>query len=162
MKRAWVALLAVVLVAATGTGVLVWWLNQHQEPQQTEISVYSDGHLTRVGPYQFCPVLDLDNCARPGVQGELAVNERDAVQLSVPREIARAPWRLLRVYEDPADTTITVHRPNTRLADTIATVDPDRGKLTGIAVQLLTVVQDETGELFEMPHAEWSVATVWP
>jgi Protein of unknown function (DUF2771) len=33
--------------------------------------------------------------------------------------------------------------------------------LTGIAVQLPTLVRDENGNEFPWPHAEWSVATVW-
>jgi hypothetical protein len=114
-----------------------------------------------VGPYQYCQVLDLNACRDPGVQGELRVDDRDPVQLSVPSAIAKAPWRLLQVYEDPVDTTQTVYRPDTRLAVTIPTVDAQRGRLTGIAVQLLTLVQDESGEIFELPHAEWSVRMVW-
>ena len=72
------------------------------------------------------------------------------------------PWRLLRVYEDPIDTTVAVFRPDTRLAVTIPTVDPHRGRLTGLVVQLLTLVLDPAGELREVPHAEWSIRTVWP
>ena len=53
-------------------------------------------------------------------------------------------------------------RPDTKLAVTIPTVDPHRGRLTGIAVQLPTLVRDENGNEFPWPHAEWSVATVWP
>jgi hypothetical protein len=79
------------------------------------------------------------------------------VQLSVPEAISRAPWRLLRVYEDPVNTTTTMFRPGTRLAVTIPTVDPQRGRLTGIVVQLLTLVVDPSGELRDAAHAEWSV-----
>ena len=46
---------------------------------------------------------------------------------------------------------------------TIPTVDPQRGRLTGIVVQLPTLVRDEQGNEFRaLPHAEWSVRTVWP
>ena len=31
----------------------------------------------------------------------------------------------------------------------------------GFAVQLLTLGVDQQGELREIPHAEWSVRTVW-
>ena len=44
----------------------------------------------------------------------------------------------------------------------IPTVDPDRGRLFGLAVQLPTLVRDEAGNEFPVPHAEWSVRTVWP
>lgn len=93
--------------------------------------------------------------------GELPVTEDNPIQLSVPTAIGRAPWRLLRVYENPIDTTVSMFAPNTTLAVTIPTVEPQRGRLTGLAVQLLTLVQDQNGEVFELPHAEWSISTVW-
>ena len=162
MKRVLAALVAVAVVASIGTALLIWRLGQDHETQQPEVSAYSRGHLTRVGPYRYCEVLNLNACQTSGTQGELPVNERDPVQLSVPTAIGRAPWRLLRVYEDPIDTTLTVFRPDTRLAVTIPSVDPQRGRLTGLVVQLLTLVLDPAGELQEVPHAEWSIRTVWP
>ena len=162
MKRV-VAVLALVAVLSTsGTALLLWQLSRHRTPQLPQISAYSHGHLTRVGPFRYCPVLDLNSCQTPGVQGELPVDKHDPVQLSVPAEIGRAPWRLLLVYENPLDTTVSVFPPESRLAVTIPTVDPLRGRLTGVAVQLLTLVLTQNGELHELPHAEWSVRTVWP
>ncbi|MGH3582830.1 MAG: DUF2771 family protein, partial [Mycobacterium sp.] len=52
-------------------------------------------------------------------------------------------------------------RPGTTLAVTIPTVDARFGKLTGLAVQVPTLVRDEAGNEFPLPHAEWSVRTVW-
>jgi hypothetical protein len=153
------ALLVVLASAAAGVGA--WLLAREQGPPQTEISAYSRGHLIRVGPYLYCNVLDIGDCQTPQAQGMLPVNTRDPVQLSVPTAIGRAPWRLLSVYEDPANTTTTVFRPNSRLAVTIPTVDPERGRLAGIVVQLMTVVLDPAGQLHGAPHAEWSVRTVW-
>ncbi|MBO0680246.1 DUF2771 domain-containing protein [Mycolicibacterium sp. S2-37] len=161
MKRVVAVLTVVAVLSAAATAALIWQLTRHHEPQLPEISAYSRGVATVVGPYQYCQVLDLNACRAPGVQGELRVGDRDPVQLSVPSAIAKAPWRLLRVYGDPVDTTQTVYRPESRFAVTIPTVDPQRGRLTGIAVQLLTLVQDQTGEVFELPHAEWSVRMVW-
>ncbi len=162
MKRVLAVLAAVAVLATAATVVVVWQLTRDHEPALPQISAFTHGELTRVGPFQFCDVIDPTDCMPAGHQGELAVTESDPVQLSVPAAIAEAPWRLLRVYEDPADTTESVFRPDTRLAVTIPTVDPQRGRLTGIAVQLLTLVQDEAGEVFEIPHAEWSVRMVWP
>ncbi|KAA1248944.1 DUF2771 domain-containing protein [Mycobacterium simiae] len=162
MKR-WVAVLIAVLalLLSIGAGVGAWLLVRDSGPLRPQISAYSHGHLTRVGPYMFCNVLRLDDCQTPQTQGELPVTERDPVQLSVPRAIARAPWRLLQLYEDPANTTATIFRPDSRLAVTVPTVDPQRGRLTGIVVQLLTLVVDPSGELREAPHAEWSVRLVF-
>jgi hypothetical protein len=150
-----VAVVAVLLAAAAGVGT--WLLVRKPGPQRPEISAYSHGHLTRVGPYLYCNVLNLDDCQTPQAQGELPVSEHYPVQLSVPEAISGAPWRLLQVYEDPANTATTLFRPGARDAVTIPTVDPHRGRLTGIVVQLLTLVVDPSGELRDAPHAEWSV-----
>jgi Protein of unknown function (DUF2771) len=156
-----VAVAVLVILLSVGAGVGTWLLVRKQGPQLPEISAYSHRHLTRVRPYLYCNVLNLDDCQTPQVQGELPVNERYPVQLSVPEAISRAPWRLLQVYEDPANTTTTLFRPGTRLAVTIPTVDPQRGRLTGIVVQLLTLVLDPSGELRDVPHAEWSVRLIF-
>lgn len=154
-------LLALVVVAAAAAGVGAWALARRHGPQHPEISAYSHGQLTRVGPYRYCKVLNLNDCENPRAQGELRVNARDPVQLSVPTAIGRAPWWLLRVYEDAVNPTTTFYRPDSRLAVTIPAVDPKLGRLTGIAVQLMTVVVDRAGQLHGVPHAEWSVRTVW-
>lgn len=114
----------------------------------------------RIGPYRFCDVFDITKCDVAKTVGELAVNPRDPVQLSVPPSISRAPWVLIRAYES-GESSVDEFRPDTRLAVTIPTVDPRRGKLTGFAVQLPTLVRDEQNNEFPWPHAEWSVATVW-
>jgi hypothetical protein len=153
---------AVVVLASAGTGTLAWALARDGDGHQLpEISAFTGGHLTRVGPFLYCNVLDLNDCATPQSQGELRVSERNRVQLSVPETIASAPWRLVVVYEDPDNTTISTFRPDTRLSATIPTVDPQRGRVTGVAVQLLTLVTDETEEIREVPHAEWSIRFVW-
>ncbi|MCV7227613.1 DUF2771 domain-containing protein [Mycolicibacterium komossense] len=162
MNRAVAAVLAVVVVlASAGLGIGAWLLARDAAPDQLQISAYTRGQLTRVGPFLYCNVLNLDDCQTPQAQGQLVVDERNPVQLSVPEQIGAAPWRLMQVYQDPANTTITSFRPNSRLAVTIPTVDPHRGRMTGFTVQLLTLVVDQNGELHEAPHAEWSVRTDW-
>jgi hypothetical protein len=160
VKRVLAVLAVIVVVASIGTGVLIWRLTQNPPPEHPEISAYTHGQLTRVGPYRYCDVLDLNNCETPETIGELAVDSRHPVQLSVPPAIARAPWLLGRAYED--SDVVEEFRPDTRLAVTIPTVDPRRGKLTGIVVQLPTLVRDEAGNEFPLSHAEWSIKTVWP
>jgi hypothetical protein len=150
-----------VVAASAGAGVGAWLLTRDTGSRLPQISAYSHGHSVRVGPYVFCNVVNLNDCQNPRTQGELAVTERYPVQLSVPTAIGRAPWRLLRIYEDERNSTTTLIRPNTELAVTIPTVDPQRGRLTGVVVQLLTLVQDPNGELRDAPHAEWSVRLLW-
>ena len=162
MKR-WIAWIAAgsVLLAAVGAGVGAWALMRHQGSPLPQISAYSHGSTVRVDPYLYCNVVNLDDCVKGGAQGELSVSGRYPVQLSVPASISRAPWRLLRVYEDERDTTTTAYRPGTQLAVTIPTVDPNRGRLVGLVVQLLTLVKDQNGDLHDLPHAEWSVRLDW-
>lgn len=155
------ALLAIVAILATAAGVGAWTLAYHRGPVRPDISAYSGGHSTRVGPYRYCNVLDLTDCQNPGTQGQLQVNSRAPVQLSVPKSIGEAPWWLLTVYEDSAVPATTFYRPGSRLAVTIPTVDSHNGRLTGIAVQLMTAYVDPNGEVQGVPHAEWSVRTVW-
>ncbi|MEO8815838.1 MAG: DUF2771 domain-containing protein [Mycobacterium sp.] len=162
MKRATAVLVAVLVVlAAIGAGAGTWRLVRDSGPRQPQISAYTNGHVIRAGPYLYCDVLDLNACEVPQEQGELAVNRDHPIQLSVDSVIGHAPWRLLRVYRDPDDTTTTLYRPNSTMAVTIPTTDPHRGPLQGIVVQLLTLVVDVSGQLFEVPHAEWSVQMMW-
>jgi len=162
VRRVVTALAAVVVVIAVVVVLGVWLLVRGRPPQYPQISAYSNGHLARVGPYRYCNVLNLNDCHNPQTVGELPITASYPVQLSVPTSIGHAPWRLLRVYENPRDTTATLFRPDTRLAVTIATTDRQRGRLMGVVVQLLTLVLDQNGELADVPHAEWSVRTTWP
>jgi hypothetical protein len=149
-----------VVVASGGAGVAAWLLTRNGAAEHPEISAFSHGQLVRVGPYMYCNVLNLNDCQLPQTQGELAVNHSDPVQLSVPSGIGEAPWRLILAYEDPTKDTALSFAPGKQLAVTIPTVDPLRGRLTGLAVQLPTLVELD-GELREVPHAEWSVRTKW-
>jgi hypothetical protein len=161
MNKVLAILVSVAVVAAAATGALIWRLTRDPAPPHPEISAFTHGQLVRVGPYRYCDVLKITQCDVPETIGELVVTSRDPVQLSVPPSIARAPWVLLRAYEGSGDSVVEEFRPDTRLAVTIPTVDPHRGRLTGIAVQLPTLVRDEQNNEFPWPHAEWSVRTVW-
>ncbi len=162
MKKGLAVLVAVAVLATAATGVLIWRMTRTPPPKHPEISAYTHGQLVRVGPYKYCNVLNPTLCEVPKAMGELAVTSRNPVQLSVPDAIWAAPWVLLRAYEGPEDTLVETFAPKSKRAVTIPTVDPHRGRLTGIAVQLPTVVRDEAGNEFPVPHAEWSVSTVWP
>jgi hypothetical protein len=159
--RAAVLVVVSTVLASAGAGVGAWLLVRDSGAQYPEISVYSHGHLSRVGPYQYCDVLDLNDCHAPETLGELPVNSRDPVQLSVPSAVGRAPWLLSLWYQDPVDTMTALFRPDSRVAVTIPTVDFSRGRLAGITVQLLTLVRLPDGALAEATHADWSVRMVW-
>jgi len=160
VKRVLAILAVVVVVASAATGVLIWRLAQHPPAKHPEISAYADGQTVRIGPYRYCNVLNPTECESPETTGELVVDRRHPVQLSVPPAISRGLWALVRSYED--GDVVDTFRPDTTLAVTIPTYDPHQGRLFGLAVQLPTLVRDEEGNEFPFPHAEWSVRTVWP
>jgi hypothetical protein len=85
------ALLALVAVLAAGAGVGAWALAREHGPLRPEISAYSNGHSTRVGPYRYCSVLDLTDCKGAQKEGELRVISTAPVQLSVRRRSAGHP-----------------------------------------------------------------------
>lgn len=118
---------------------------------------YSLRHTARVDPVFLLQRREPGrDCEKNGTQGVLRVNDREPVQLSVPSSIGRAPWRLLKVYEDQAQYDDDLV-PSRQSAVTIPTVDEQRGKVVGVVVQLMTLVRDQSGEVFDLPHAEWSV-----
>ncbi|WP_185746599.1 DUF2771 domain-containing protein [Mycolicibacter terrae] len=163
MKRSTAVLVTVLVVmAAALAGIGTWWFTRGDEPTPPQISAYSKGRLTHAGPYMYCDVLDLNECVLTEARGTLTVDARHPVQLSVDSAIGRAPWRLLRLYDDPAEATAKLYSPGSTLAVTVPTVDPQRGPLRGLVVQLLTLVVDrDTGEKFAVPHAEWAVGLQW-
>ena len=65
MRRAtgWV-IAALVLLASVGAGVGAWLHTRHAGTALPEISVYSLGETGRVGPFLYCNVIDLNDCAQ--------------------------------------------------------------------------------------------------
>lgn len=161
MNRVIATVVAVALVlSGAGAGLTVWLLTRNLGPSYPQISAYSHGELTRVGPFNFCSLPDLVECVNPHTQGELRVVDDEPVQLSVDGAIGRGVWGLRAYYEDPRfDTETAIMKPGT-LAVTIPSVDPHRGRLTGITVQLPVLVMTPEGEDVRA-HAEWGVRTVW-
>jgi hypothetical protein len=160
VKKGLAVLVTVAVLATAATGVLIWRLTRNPGPRHPEISAYTRGQLVRLGPYQYCAVLNPTDCETPRTDGELTVDRTHPVQLSVPTAIANAPWILVRSYE--GSDVVNEFRPGSTHAVTIPTTDPNRGKLFGFAVQLPTIVRDQAGNELPWTHAEWSVRTVWP
>lgn len=156
MKRlALIAAAAVLLLmAAFGVG---GYLGARHSAEFPQISAFTKGELSTPGPFVYCDPL-FTECFDPQDSGSLDVDPSNVVQLSVPDEIGKHLWRLLLVHEDGAIEAI--FRPGERSAVTIATVDPNQGKLQRIVVQLPTIVLVD-GEEAETFHAEWSVAVNW-
>ena len=65
------AIAALVVAASAGLGVAAWSLTRDSAAPLPQISVYSRGETVRVGPFLYCNVLNLDDCAQAGEQGAL-------------------------------------------------------------------------------------------
>lgn len=161
MKRSTLALVAVLtVVAAAVAGFGTWKFTRDEEPTPPQISAYTNGQLSRVAPYKYCDVY-LYECLPFNETGTLAPDARHPIQLAVGDAVGRAPWWLLRLYDNPKYDTHQQYSPGT-LAVTVPTVDPERGRLRRMEVQLLTWVVDlETGTEFPIPHAVWAVDLPW-
>lgn len=166
MKAKLVALVTVLaLTAAAMVGFIAWQLRGHKD-ERPEISAFTHGTVIHAAPYQYCDKNKLDQCDPPGHTVQLPVNAHEPVQLSIDGRIAKAPWMLSRIYAAAGDidhkrAESSVYRDH-RTAVTIPTIDSEGRRLIGLEIKLPTVVQTETGDLLEVTHAIWSVATVWP
>lgn len=153
-----IALIAVaLLVVAAGIAAVVWKLVDSAEPRLPEITAYAHGTSVTVAPEQYCNVY-LEDC----VTGEMSMLDVPAgypLQLSLPSEIADAPWRLLAVYDDLRTGQRFIEgvmvAPGERRAMTVP-ADPSV-QLLGIEIQLPSALVDEYGE--PIAHAVWSLRT---
>lgn len=168
MKAKLTALAVVLVLTAAGmVGFIAWQLREHRDgpAERPEISAFTHGSVIHAAPYQYCDKNKLDQCDPLGHTVQLVVNAHEPVQLSVDGRIAKAPWMLSRVYAPVGDADhkraeSSVYRDH-RTAVTIPTIDGEGRRLLGLEIKLPTVVQTETGDLLEVTHAVWSVATVW-
>lgn len=122
-----------------------------------EITFYADGHTVVQGPLRYCDLEFLD-CV-DGAIGDLAVPPGYPLQISVPSEVADAPWRLITVY-GAADGTVQTQdqyfRSGERLAVTVRLDDP-QAQLLGVEIQLPSGATDDAGNPFS--RATWSLRT---
>lgn len=122
-----------------------------------EITAYAYGKSVTVEPTQHCN-LYLEDCIENPL-ATLDVPPGEPLQLSLPTDIADAPWRLIAVYGDVDTGRILddniIFEPGQRLAVTVP-ADPTL-QLLGIEVQLPSAVVDEAGK--SIAHAVWGLQT---
>ena len=143
-----VVVAAVVLVAALGRA----------EPRPPEITAYANGKAITVAPARYCTVRLLD-CTE-GEIAELDVPAGMPLQLSLPADIANAPWRMLSVFSTPNGELVAVQRTYEEGSALALSVVSDRDppwQLNGVELQLPGMVVDETG--IPRAHAVWAIKT---
>ncbi|GAA5066057.1 DUF2771 domain-containing protein [Nocardia callitridis] len=184
-----VALLAAGLLVVTVAfvGVLAVLINRADEPD-VMITAYAHGKTIDVAPFGYCDVSmrecrilpegdeatgtifgelscaqDASDCHR-GRTARLDVPAGYPLQLSLPKQIADAPWIAQAVYETASGDTVArvlsrEDGPGETLALTIdSRPEPDL-RLVGVEVRLPILARDETGQEFYPPHAAWSIST---
>jgi hypothetical protein len=70
-----------------------------------EVTFAAGAATVQAGPTQYCE-LDLSECAEPGTPVELAVPAGTPVRITVPDEVAEAPWHVVFSYRDDAGQQI--------------------------------------------------------
>jgi Protein of unknown function (DUF2771) len=146
------------LIVVVAAAVVVVLAIRDSDERLPQITAYSYGETITVAPAEYCG-FDLTDCT----QGNLAVLDVPAgqpLQLSLPKEIADAPWRLVMVYQGPEGKLEPQERYYRSGEADAVTVVSDRSpawQLNGVEIQLPSAVVDENG----LPHARavWAIKT---
>ncbi|GAB2932339.1 DUF2771 domain-containing protein [Rhodococcus aerolatus] len=155
LTAAVLALVALVLAGALTAAVVV--LLPGGTPENPQLTAYAGGETITVPPTLFCNVA-ITSC-EVGATATLPVPRGKSLQISLPSEIADAPWRLISVFTEPDGTQRTedrFFRPGERLAVTVGSADP-REQVAGAEVQLPSSVVDAQG--VPQASATWGIST---
>lgn len=95
-----------------------------------EITVHADGDTITVRPLRYCDVLVRECRDEGGEQGHLTTLPGQAVQISVPGEVAETPWAVSVQSESPGGAPLPVSEeffsPDERFAYTAVPARPDQ------------------------------------
>lgn len=126
------------------------------------VTAFADGHTVVVEPYLYCPV-ETPLCDSDGSSARVPVREGQPLQLSLPSEVASAPWILAAVYSDDNGGAVesdTLYLPDERLSLTVPPLDDEGRTLLGVEVRLPSgVIDSDTQQEEIVSHAIWSIAT---
>ncbi|MCW4356016.1 DUF2771 domain-containing protein [Hoyosella sp. YIM 151337] len=160
------------------------------EPHRPHLTVYSAGNTVEADAYQYCDLSKLSEvterwadrqpltpeqeieaslefagtCDPEGEPALVNIRQGGTVQISLPGEIAGAPWSLLAIYEDEAgsmaDVIDDMHRPSERRSVSLPAFTDDGLALRIVEIKLpMGIVDAATGEQAIVSHATWAVHT---
>ncbi|MRH91420.1 DUF2771 family protein [Nocardia sp. SYP-A9097] len=179
--RTIVALSAALLVVAVAyVAVIVVVAHRASEPEP-EITAYAHGHAVTVAPFMFCDPkvakgqIDLNDCSTSEAISTLDVPPGSPLQISLPKEIANAPWRMKLWYRIPGDNVAVgafsyddykkglvnteVKSDGTPYAITVPTPNDPQIKLAVAELYLPVPAMDAAGNVGWVPSAIWSIHT---
>ena len=106
-----VAVLATILVVTGVAFVTTMYLilrDVKREPPW--LHAYANGRVIEVDPFQYCPLAEPGetppDCIDGGIE-DIAVPRDGTLLLSLPADLADAPWRLIAVYLAPDGSEVT-------------------------------------------------------
>jgi hypothetical protein len=145
-------------IASLVTGALV--LAGCSAPQPPEVTFFASGTTIRLGPSQYCRAEAQQCDGFPNAKGTLSVPGGKPLNISVPRQVAEAPWLVVFKYrssnggaEEQGRTQ--VFRAGEKYAYTLTT--PTAGdQLTDVEVQrIASVAPDANQEIVFVADASW-------
>lgn len=156
-KKMLALVVAALVVVAAAVAVTVWKLVDSAEPSLPSITAFARGNSETVQPAQHCN-LYLEDCVENPIT-ELDVPAGYPLQLSLPAEIADAPWRMITVYGDTrtGQTYIDGKMFESGVRRAVTVESSPELQLLGVEIQLPSAVVDEAGE--PIAHAVWAIQT---
>ncbi|MFJ1760152.1 DUF2771 family protein [Amycolatopsis sp. NPDC088138] len=149
----------VALLAAGGFAVLTGC----SAPGPAEVTFYADGHTINTTPVLTCDYSQqlAQPCSAKGAAQTLKVRPGKPVQISVPGEVAGAPWQIVYEYVTPqGEFKQSDPIPFTSLDRYAYTVTPPTpaDRISAVDVQRYTAVLNAgTGESGLLPSDVWGL-----
>ncbi|TSD96620.1 DUF2771 domain-containing protein [Skermania sp. ID1734] len=158
ISRRLAALAAALFVVAVAFIVVMVVIIRGAKPPLPQITAYAHGKAITVSPYQYC-TFNLADC-KQGSIAQLDVPAGYPLQLSLPSEISKAPWRIIMSYVRPDGAMIIKERYYASNEASAVTVESDTNpawQLAGVEIQIPSAVVDESG----IPRVRgiWSIKT---
>ncbi|MEC3913518.1 DUF2771 family protein [Nocardia sp. CDC160] len=164
---------AALLVFVAAVAAVVTIAVRHTDQPSPEITAYAHGRSVSVNPYLYCDLqvskerLAVGKCDSTKAVSDLDVPPGSPLQLSLPKEIADAPWEILLGYRIPGpkgDTAEPVlitsqDYPDKPLAITIKTPANEHVRLAIMELHLPIPARDEAGNEGVVSRGIWSIQT---
>lgn len=116
------------------------------------VSVTSASQTRDIAPYTVC---ELDQECDGGTPPSMPLDAQQ-VHVAVPDDVAQSSWRVLAIYDDPAENNETVYTSGEATEHDIEAVTASGARLVVAEVSALAIDHDANGE--EIPViATWSV-----
>lgn len=158
-RGSWKQIVAIAAAAAVLVAGVYFFMRWQQDRPGTpvrdlRVEVTSAGETREVEPYTVC---ELDQQCDGGDPPSMPLGDQgDKVTFSVPKDVSKAGWRLLLIYDDPAANDEVVFTSGEATSHDADAVTDSGAHLVVGEVSALEIDKDDAGE--ETPViATWSI-----